>query len=80
MRGQCYLKTVTIGCDEVQTHVDPGVVISREVPLDLELLLQPGLELAVDVVHNALEAVLLVDLVTIAHSVHLDQSEGSIKS
>ena len=47
--------------------MDPGVVVGGEVPLDLELLLQPGLELAVDVVHDGAEAVLLVDLVPVAH-------------
>ena len=56
-----------MGRDEVEADMDPGVVVGGEVPLDLELLLQPGLELAVDVVHDGAEAVLLVDLVPIAH-------------
>ena len=57
------------GADEVNTGVDARVVVGREGPLDLELLLQVVLELGVDVVDDGLEAVLLVDLVPVADRV-----------
>ena len=47
-----------------------------EVPLDLEFLLEVGLELIVDVVDDRLEAVLLVDLVAVPHSL----AQGQLQS
>ena len=49
--------------------MDAAVVIHGQIPLDLELLLQVGLELAVNVVDDGAEAVLLVDLVAVADGV-----------
>ena len=63
------LEAVAVGRDEVETDVNPGIVIRGQIPLDLQLLLQVELELPVDVVHDGLERVLLVDLVAVAHRV-----------
>ena len=51
-------------------------MVSSEIPLDLELLLEIVFELFVDVVYNGLEAVLLVDLVAVADRV----ANGQLKS
>ena len=72
------LETVTIGSDEVETDMDPGVSGGRQVPLDLELLLEPSLKLAVNIVHYGLETVLFVDLITISHCVHQSQLQINI--
>lgn len=42
--------------DEVETDMDPGVVVVEQGTLDLHLLLQVGLKLGVDVVHYGFEA------------------------
>lgn len=42
--------------DEVETDMDPGVVVVEQGTFDLHLLLQVGLKLGVDVVHYGLEA------------------------
>ena len=55
--------------DEVDTGVDARVVVRREGPLDLQFLLQVVLKLRVDVVDDRLEAVLLVDLVSVADGI-----------
>lgn len=56
--------------DEVETYMNPAVVVGVERPFDLQLFLQVSLELCVDVVHHSLEAVLLVDLVSVTNSIH----------
>ena len=45
------------GGDEVEAGVDACVVGADQLPLDLQLLLEVGLELAVDVVHDRPAAV-----------------------
>jgi len=61
--------------DEVETEVDASVVESDQLSLDLQLLLEVGLELLIDVFQNGLAAVLLVDLVAIAGRAHNSQSQ-----
>lgn len=39
------------GGNEVETGVDPGVVVVEERTFDLQFLLQVGLELGVDIFH-----------------------------
>ena len=63
------LESVAGGTDKVEADMDAAVVIHGQIPLDLELLLQVGLELAVNVVDDGAEAVLLVDLVAVADGV-----------
>lgn len=60
---------MSIGCDEVKTHVDATVVKRVEIPLDLQLFLQVVLELGVDVIDDGLETVFFIHLVTITHRV-----------
>ena len=63
------LESVAGGTDKVEADMDAAVVIHGQSPLDPELLLQVGLELAVNVVDDGAEAVLLVDLVAVADGV-----------
>ena len=55
--------------DKVDAGVYACVMVRRERPLYLQLLLQVVLKLGVDVVDDGFEAVLLVDLVSIANSI-----------
>jgi len=64
--------------DEVEADMDAAVVVHGEVPLNLQLLLQEGLELAVDVVEDGAEAVLLVDLVAVADGVDEGELEVDV--
>lgn len=69
------LQPVPGRADEVQTDVDAAVVARRQRPIDLQLLLQVGLELGVDVVDDRLERVVFVDLVAVADCVAYGQLE-----
>ena len=51
------LEGVARGGDEVEADVDTRVVVVKQRPLDLQLLLQIVLKLGVDVVHDGLVAV-----------------------
>ena len=44
------------GSNEVETGVDPGVVVGVQHPFDLQLLMQVGVKLGVNVVHDGLPA------------------------
>lgn len=50
------LERVAGGSDEVQAGVDPRVVVVEQGPLDLQLFLQVGFELCVDVLYYGLVA------------------------
>lgn len=65
--------------DKVKASMNPGVVVEGEAPLDLQLFLQVSLELLIDVVHNGLEAVLLVHLVAVPQRVHNRQLRVKVK-
>ena len=67
------LETMAIRGDKIEADMDPGVMVGVQVPLDLQLLLQVGLELEVSVIHNGLETILLVYLVSIPNSIHQGQ-------
>ena len=64
--------------DEVETEVDAGIVEGDQLSLDLQLLLEVGLELLVDVLQDGLAAVLLVDLVSIASRAHHGQPQPHV--
>ena len=72
------LESVAGGTDKVEADMDAAVVIHGQIPLDLELLLQVGLELAVNVVDDGAEAVLLVDLVAVADGVDEGELEVDV--
>ncbi len=72
------LEPVARRADEVEADVDAAVVVHGEVPLNLQLLLQEGLELAVDVVEDGAEAVLLVDLIAVADGVDEGELEVDV--
>lgn len=69
---------MTSRTDEVEAGVDTGVMVCGEATSDLELLLKVVIKLLVYVVHNGSEAVSLVDLVPIAHTVHNGQLLSSL--
>lgn len=50
------LERVPGGSDEIQAGVDPRVVVVEQGPLDLQLFLQVGFELCVDVFYYRLVA------------------------
>lgn len=61
--------------DEIEANMDPTVMVTVEGPLDLQLLLQVGFKLSVNVIDNCLETVLFVNLVSIAYSIYNRQLE-----
>ena len=50
------LERMASGGDEVETCVDPGVMVVEERTFDLQFLLQVGLKLGIDIFHNRLVA------------------------
>lgn len=50
------LERMASGGDEVETCVDPGVMVVEERTFDLQFLLQVGLKLGIDIFHNRLIA------------------------
>lgn len=63
---------------EVKADVNAAIVIRREIALDLQLLLQVRFKLGVYIVNDRLEAVLLVDLITIPDRVYNGELEPDI--
>ena len=50
------LERMASGGDEVETRVDPGVMVVEERTFDLQFLLQVGLKLGIDIFHDRLVA------------------------
>ena len=63
------------GGDEVEAEVDASIVVGDKLSLDLQLFLDIGLELLVDVIQDGLAAVLLVDLVAVARRAHDSEAQ-----
>ena len=58
--------------------MDASIVVGVQGPLDLQLLLEVGLELGVDVVHDGLVTVGLVDLISKTDGIHHGQLQSDV--